>query len=89
MIVDAKTAFRIMTNLLALKKASGQSSSVDPVAFFGFDPKEVHRIYFWKSAKEGTWFRLHDGRVFDENGQPSETDENFYTAPSSQEPISF
>jgi len=78
-----------MTNLLALKKASGQSSSVDPIAFFGFDPKEVHRVYFWKSAKEGTWFRLHDGRVFDENGQPSETDEHFYTAPSSQEPISF
>lgn len=88
MIVDAITALRIMTNLLALKKATGQNLSADPVVFFGFDPKEVHCVYFWKGAKEGTWFRLHDGRVFDENGQPSETDEHLYKPPASLPPLS-
>jgi len=77
-----------MTNLLALKKATGQNLSTDPVVFFGFDPKEVHCVHFWKGAKEGTWFRLHDNRVFDENGQPAEPDEHLYKIPSSPPPLS-
>jgi hypothetical protein len=88
LIVDATTALRIMTNLLALKKATGQNLSADPVVFFGFDPKEVHCVYFWKSDREGTWFRLHDGRVFDENGKPSEPDEHLYKTPTSLPPLS-
>lgn len=84
MIVDATTALRIMTNLLGLKRSAGQNISADPVVFFGFDPRQVHCVYFWKNSTEGTWFRLHDGRVFDENGQPSETEEQFYSAPSSR-----
>ena len=51
------------------------------------DQQEVHRVYSWKSAKEGTWFRPGDGRVVDENGKPSETEEHLYETPTSLPPL--
>jgi len=78
-----------MTNIMTLKKATRPNLSTDPVAFFGFRPEDVHLVYFWKSDREGTWFRLYDGRVFDENGQPSDREEDLYKAPSPPPPISY
>ena len=40
------------------------------------EQQEVHRVYFWKSTKEGGWFSLRDGRLFDESRKPSEAKEH-------------
>lgn len=49
--------------------------------FYGFTPEEVSGIHLRKNGHgSGLWFRLHDGRVYDLRGIPSETGQEWYGA---------
>lgn len=77
----------MMTNLLELKRKNGVKVPADPVSFYGFSPDDVFCVHFWKSEEEGTWFRLHDGRVIDAEGQPCDPDQSLYAPPSTPRAI--
>ena len=51
-----------------------------PEEFFGFRAEDVQEIHFKKQGVSvaGAWFRLKDGRVFDQYAHPSEPDPCYY-----------
>lgn len=68
-----------MTNLVARKVAQGVAQSPDPIRFYGFTPHDVSGLHFWKrDANDNVWFRLHDGRVIDADGNLSDSDLHHY-----------
>ncbi|MDE1152237.1 MAG: hypothetical protein PW788_06855 [Micavibrio sp.] len=87
MRLDRQTALNMMSNLLELKRRRGDSVTGDAVSFYGFTPDDIFCVHFWKGDEEGTWFRLNDGRVIDENGKPADSDETLYAAPTSPRAI--
>ena len=93
---DSRTILVVMTNLVARKVAVGVAQSPDPIRFYGFTPNDVSGLHFWKrDANDNVWFRLHDGRVIDADGKPSESDLHHYVREhdermaASYEPISL
>ncbi|MDE1151494.1 MAG: hypothetical protein PW788_03060 [Micavibrio sp.] len=76
---DNKTILVVMTNLVARKMSEGRAQSADPVRFYGFTPADVSGLHFWKrDANDNVWFRLHDGRVIDADGNLAEADLSHY-----------
>ncbi|HUQ94169.1 MAG TPA: hypothetical protein VM120_20980 [Bryobacteraceae bacterium] len=39
---------------------------------YPFQAEDVLLIHKYRGGIEGFWYRLHDGRVFDKHGRPSE-----------------
>ncbi len=87
MRLDRQTALNMMQNLLELKRQRGENVPGDPVSFYGFTPDDISCVHFWKGEEEGTWFRLHDGRVIDQEGRPAEADQTLYGPPTSPRAI--
>jgi hypothetical protein len=55
------------------------SADLDPTSYYGFAPADVAMVHAYKhDAGAGTWFRLHDGRVFDRAGVPDDPDPALY-----------
>ena len=45
---------------------------------FAFSPQDVAAIYTQKHGEPGVWFRLKNGRVFQDTGEPDSTDPDAY-----------
>ena len=45
---------------------------------FPFNAQDVAEIHSERPGEPGTWFRLHDGRVFKSTGEPDTTDPQDY-----------
>lgn len=48
---------------------------------YPFQAEDVMLIHSYRGGIRGFWYRLHDGRVFDKHGRPSEpADPAYYVA---------
>ena len=67
--------------MLAFSLLLRRRSDISAEAFYGFKPTDVVNLHFDKNGTgEGVWFRLRDGRVFDQKGEPSEKESEWYSA---------